>query len=93
MGNSHYTNLDLKYFTYARAYDNSGIHIFCRQIFRHIQASILLILVSEPSHWDAIAMILNSSFFNYHLFNSNSIQIQFRFSSDSVQIQLRFGLL
>ncbi|KOS44051.1 hypothetical protein ACN38_g4997, partial [Penicillium nordicum] len=27
---------------------NSGIHIFCRRIFRQIQASILLILVSDP---------------------------------------------
>ncbi|KAJ9489273.1 hypothetical protein VN97_g4019 [Penicillium thymicola] len=27
-------------------YGNSGIHIFCRQIFRHIQASILLVLPS-----------------------------------------------
>ncbi|KOS38481.1 hypothetical protein ACN38_g10691 [Penicillium nordicum] len=29
-------------------YGNSGIHIFRRQIFRQMQASILLILVSDP---------------------------------------------
>ncbi|KAJ9481103.1 hypothetical protein VN97_g12399 [Penicillium thymicola] len=29
-------------------YGNSGIHIFCRQIFRQIQAPILPILVSDP---------------------------------------------
>ncbi|KOS36302.1 hypothetical protein ACN38_g12968 [Penicillium nordicum] len=29
-------------------YGNSDIYIFCRQIFRHMKASMLLILVSDP---------------------------------------------
>ncbi|KOS46919.1 hypothetical protein ACN38_g2108 [Penicillium nordicum] len=37
-----------------------------------------------------LAMILNSSFFNYPL-QYKSIEIQFRFSSDSIQIQFRFN--
>ncbi|KOS37395.1 hypothetical protein ACN38_g11801 [Penicillium nordicum] len=37
------------------------------------------------------AMILNSSFFNYSLYNSDIIQIQFRYNSDSIQIQFRFN--
>ncbi|KOS40799.1 hypothetical protein ACN38_g8355 [Penicillium nordicum] len=41
--------LVFKYFTYnGVCYGNSGIHIFCRQIFRQIKAPILLILVSDP---------------------------------------------
>ncbi|KOS43526.1 hypothetical protein ACN38_g5556 [Penicillium nordicum] len=34
---------------------------------------------------------LNSSFFNYSLYNSDSIQTRFRFSLDSVQVQFRFS--
>ncbi|KOS42368.1 hypothetical protein ACN38_g6720 [Penicillium nordicum] len=47
---NHSSHCPLTYVSYSKGicYGNSGIRIFCRQIFRHLKASKSLILVSDP---------------------------------------------